>query len=511
MSDIQTEGNGNASFGITGSALGTQLQSLLTTGGIEPGADASYQLCKVIYLYHPLGAKMVEMPLNIAQSQQRDISIPEGPEDKVRKAFQDEWKSLNADKHIFNTMRLSRIYGISAIVYGAEGVPTDRPIKPQDLPGLNIYFNVLDPLNTSGSLVLNQNPNSPDFQKHTSIAVSGQAYHRSRACVVSNEEPIYIAYTTSAFGFVGRSVYQRALFPLKSFVQSMITDDLVTRKAGVLVAMIKQAGAFVDKVTMGLIAVKRNFLKEAETGNVLSIGHEDKIESLNLQNVDTAMTTARKNILENIAASASMPALILNNETFAGGFGEGTEDAKGVARYIEGIRSEMQPLYDFFDRIVQFRAWNPDFYKTIQAEFPEYKDVPYLTAFYQWVNSFEAAWPSLLIEPESELVKVDEARIKAIVTAAEVMLPVLDPDNKASMVQWIQDNFNEQKLLFKHEMSLDIEALRNYVPPEPTAEPKPLDQLSRSDSVNTMPAPILAPEGSAGVVPVKPGVKMAFK
>jgi len=65
-----------------------------------------------------------------------------------------------------------------------------------------------------------------------------------------------------------------------------------------------------------------------------------------------------------------MPAKILLQETFAEGFGEGTEDAKYVARFIDGIREEMAPLYNFFDMIVQRRAWTPDFYKLIQEDFP---------------------------------------------------------------------------------------------------------------------------------------------
>lgn len=488
----EEEGFGNASLGITGSTLGTALQSLLMAGSIEPGTEPSYQLCKTIYLSHPLGAKMVEVPLNIAQSQQREISIQTGPEDRVKQAFLSEWKKLGADKHIFNTMRLSRIYGISAIIYGAKDVPTDKPIPNTDLYKLNLYFNVLDPLNTAGSLVLNQTPNSPDFQKHTNIAVSGQPYHRSRSCVILNEEPIYISYTSSAFGFVGRSVFQRALFPLKSFVQSMITDDLVTKKAGVIVAKIKMPGSVGDRVIQGLIGLKRTILRQAQTGNVINVGSEDSVESLDLTNVDTAMTTARKNILENIAAAASMPALILNNETFAVGFGNGSEDAKGVARYIEGIRSEMEPLYDFFDTIVQYRAWNEDFYKTIQKDFPEYKNVDFTQAFYEWNNSFQASWPSLLIEPESELIKVEDSKMKALISAMEVLGPMLDPENKAEMIQWVVDNLNEDKMIFKHQLVIDIDALKNYVPPmqdmgnaeEEPAPPKPKPKdIERSDSI----------------------------
>jgi hypothetical protein len=461
-----TVGSGEFNFanvGVGSSNLGTQLQWMLMQGDIQPGSDPSYQLCKVIYLYHPLGAKMVEIPITLAQSMPREITIPNAPEDRIKEAFLEEWEHLGCDTHIFNTMRLSRIYGISSLIYGAEGVPTDRPIANRDLHKLNLYFNILDPLNTAGSLVMNQQPNAPDFLKHTSITVSGQPYHRSRSCVILNEEPIYISFTVSAFGFTGRSVYQRALFPLKSYVQSMLTNDLVTYKAGVIIAKIKQFGTVADKVMQGLLAVKRAFIQMAQTANVISIGHEDDIETMNLQNTDTAMTVARKNIIEDIAAAAMMPAILLNNETYAEGFGEGTEDSKAVASYIQGVRGQMKPLYNFFDSIVMYRAWNPEFYQTIQNEFPEYKDIPYIQAFQQWKNSFTATWPSLLIEPESKQVEVEEVKLRAMMSAVQVLLPELDPQNKASTIEWFVDNFNEQKNLYKVELNLDMEELNAFL------------------------------------------------
>ncbi|EMC4574413.1 hypothetical protein U2X23_003742 [Salmonella enterica] len=35
------------------------LSKILEGGSIEPGAQAGYELCKLIYLFHPLGGKMV--------------------------------------------------------------------------------------------------------------------------------------------------------------------------------------------------------------------------------------------------------------------------------------------------------------------------------------------------------------------------------------------------------------------------------------------------------------------
>ena len=482
-----------SSISVSGSTLGNALAQVMTCADLTPGDDLSYQTAKTIYLWHPLGAKMAESPVKMAQSQPREIAIPASPEDMVRKAFTDQWEKDGADAQIATLAVTARIYGVASIALLINGKENSDPLDLSKLAGEEISFNVLDPLNTAGSLVLNQDPNSLDFQKVVAITISGKKIHPSRAVVMMNEKPIYIAYTSSAFGYVGRSVYQRALFPLKSFVQSMITDDMIERKVGVLVAMIKAAGSIVDNIMTAMTGLKRNLLKEAETNNVLSIGHEDKIESLNLQNLDAPHALARKNILENIAAAADMPAKLLLQETFAEGFGEGTEDAKYIAGYVDGIRRWMRPAYQFFDSIVQARAWNEDFFKLVQEKFPdEYGKKTFNQAFYEWTNSFAAVWPSMLREPESELVKVDESKFKAVVALMEVMFPNIDPENKAIVMEWACDNFNENKKLFATPLNLDIDALKNYTPPAPEAapgmphEPKPFS-ASDSASVTALP------------------------
>ena len=330
-----------------GSRLNSSLYQLIMCDEIVPGDEPSYQICKTIYTQHPLGAKMAESPISMAQSQEREITIPNSPEDRVREAFLNERKALQADKHIFNAMRLCRSYGVSTLALIVKGAKTESAIDYKALPGLEIDFNEWDPLNTAGSIVLNQNPNDIDFQKKRSmVRVNGTSYHPSRTVVMLNEDPVYINYTVSAFGFVGRSVYQRALFPLKSFINSMITDDMVVRKAGLIIAKLKQAGSTISNLMASVTGQKRQLVKEAETDNVLSISATDNeaIETLNMQNLDGAFGMARKDILENIAVSADMPAMLLNQETFAEGFADGTEDAKAVARYIDRVRVQMQPV-----------------------------------------------------------------------------------------------------------------------------------------------------------------------
>ena len=464
--DTTEGGIGFAQF--SSSPLGSELTNLLFAQQIVPGSPPSYQLCKNIFTFHPLGAKMAQSPIDVAQSQEREITVPNAPE-RLVDAFKREWRALGkigADALIRNTMTLSRVYGIASLVIGDRKTKAGAPLEFDKLADADPFFNILDPLNTAGSLVLDQDPNSPDFQRPRSISVAGQEWHPSRCCVMMNEQPVYIEWSNSAFGFVGRSCYQRALFPLKSYIQSLITDDMVTKKIGLLVWKAKSPTSAINNRVMAMFGWKRAQLKDGVTGQVLQIGETEDVASLNFQNLEGAGKFTRDNILKNIATADGMPAVMLDQETFARGMAEGTEDAKTVARYIDRKRMEMQPIYTFCDRIVQHRAWSPAFYKSIQAEHAEYQNVPYQTAFYQWQNTFEARWPNLLVEPDSEKTKTDEVKFKSAVAIFEVLAPKLDPENLTAL-----DEINGRKELFSSPLVLDLDALREWQPKEPPPPP----------------------------------------
>jgi hypothetical protein len=450
----------NNGFSTIDTTPGNALQELLVAPDIVPGDIISYETCKQIYLYHPLGARITEGPVSLALSQKREVRIPDSPMEYCAEAFNDEWKSMGGDGLVHNLLTVSRIYGVASIALLVDGVKSNEPINFWDLPELDISFNILDPLNTAGSLVLNQNPNAMDFMKYSQIAVSGTLYHPSRSVTVTNEKPIYLGYTTSAFGFVGRSAYQRAFYPLKSYIKSLIADDLVETKVGVLVAKVKQPGNFVDNIMAWATAFKRSIVKEAETGNVINITPEEAIESLNMQNLEGPHVLARRNILENIANAVDMPVKLLTQESFAEGFGEGSEDAKAVARYMDRLRETMDPVFRFLDRIVMHRAWNLDFYKMLKRKYPEkYADIGYKEAFYEWANSYKAVWPSYLREPDSDQVKVDDTKMKAAISIYQILEFSFDPENKARLIQWICDAITTNKLLYSGPLVVDYKKL----------------------------------------------------
>ena len=459
---------------ITNTLLGGNLTQILEANDIVPGSQAGYDLCKCLWTFHPLGGKLVEKPIKLALSKPRVITIDAEPKEMLIKAFEDEWRKLGATNHIRDVMFLNRTYGASAIVMGSQDTPTTEPIDLWTLADKNIYFNQLDPLNLAGSIVTNQDPNSPDFQKPlTFVTAAGQPYHPSRSCVVFNGTPVYLQFQSSAFGYTGRSVFQRAVYPMKSFVQSMITDNLVTFKAGLLVAKMKPAGSIVNRLMQQAAGIKRTYLQEGSTGNVLSIDIDESIEAINLSNTDSAMTTARDNIIANIAAAADVPALLLKDEAFTQGFGEGSEDAKAIVQYIDGIRDDMASLFDFFDKIVMHRAWNKELFESIKSAYPdEYGSMSYEQAFYSWKNAFSPEWESLMEEPESEKVKVEEIKLKGITEILRTIMPVIDPQNRALAIQWAQDNLNEMPDMFQSTLQLDTEAIAEYEPPQGTLEPE---------------------------------------
>ena len=459
---------------VVDTRLSGELRTLLESDDLRPGDDVSYQLCKAIFIGHPLGAKMAETPIRLAQSQDREIQIPDSPESDVKNAFIDEWNRIDATRLILNLGTQARVYGIASITMGEKGPNgqvTGDPGAPVELKTLwqkDLFFNVLDPLNTAGSLVTSQDPNSSLYQKWGDLYVQGVRYHRSKSIVLMNEEPLYIAWTSSAFGFVGRSVYQRALFPLKSFVQTMITDDMVTRKAGLIVARMEQVGSIVDRIIKQMWGLKRSILKMARTDNVISVGKDEIIETLNMRNVNDSMDTSRNNIIKNTATAADMPAKLLTQESFVEGFGEGTQDAYAVAQYVDRVRIELRPVYEWFDIVVQYRAWSPEFYATIQKKYPkEYGDVPYVVAFYRWKNSFKAVWPPLIKEKPSEAADRDKVKLDALESLVEKLVPLLDPTNKAHLIQAVYDQLNQMEALFgAAKFELDAPSLLDHMATE---------------------------------------------
>lgn len=449
--------------GGEGSPLSAPLVQILMADEIQPGSDPSYELCRTIFTHHTLGGTLAAKPVTMAQDEPREVIVQDAP-DEVPRAFLTEWEQLGCDRAIHNLGTLSRVYGVSTLTVGCEEFKSDEPLPLDAIWDKQIWINVLDPLNTAGSLVLNLDPNAPDFLKPKDVTTQGSTYHKSRRCVLMNEHPVFLEYTTSAYGFVGRSVYQRALFPLKSFIRSMIANDMVQTKLGVLILKKKNIGSTTDGVMARVMNIFRGMLKSAQTNQVLSMGVEEDASTLNMQNVDGAGTYSRNNILKDIATACDMPAKLVANEELVEGFGEGTEDAKMIAGYVGTIRKWLQPAYAFLDNIVRHRAWNPEFCQVMRQKYPDrYGKSSDAQMFAEWKHSFTATWPDLV--KEDPKAKADKAKSKfdTLLSALQTLMGVADPENKAVLIQWAQDTINEAEELFPVKLDMDMDTLKEFL------------------------------------------------
>ncbi|WP_329909954.1 anti-CBASS protein Acb1 family protein [Serratia quinivorans] len=447
-------------------ALNSQLADFLMGEDIQPGSEAGYKMCKIIWEYHPLGGKMVEKPIEMAMFKPRIYNVSDDAEDRIVNAFIDTWVRLGITQKIKNLFFNARCYGAAAIGIGQDSVSSYKQITKMGLKEEDIFINIFDPLVAAGSMVTSQDPNTRDFQQPDKyLNIQGKKWHPSRTMKVFTGSQIYLSYQSSSMGFTGRSVFQRCLYPLRSYVNTMITNDLVSEKAGVLVAKTTQNSSVISGVLGMANKAKRGMIKAVKNKGVMNIGAGDSIESLNLQNIDGAMNSARSNIIADIAAGSDVPAAILKDEAFANGFGEGKEDSKSVAQYIDSVRQSIDPVITFFEEIVQYIAWNEDFYNSLKNEYPDIYTDDYYTTFFSWRASFEAKWPELQEESPEGRQDSESKLLEQTTKILETLYPRIDPENQAAVAQWLSDVINMMESYEGAPLVLDMDSLKSYRPP----------------------------------------------
>jgi hypothetical protein len=265
----------------------------------------------------------------------------------------------------------------------------------------------------------------------------------------------------------------------------MVADNLVMVKSGVLVAKIAQPGSIIDRVQQAAQNIRLNILKGARTGNTVSIKPDEAIESLDLHYLD--YQKQRQNILETIALSLDMPAQFLTSDALSQGFGEGEEDAKLIASYIDRVRLDMKNLYDFMDNIVMHVAWSPEYYETLKVR---NKGIPntYEEFFVSCKRSFKAIWPESLEPSKKERVEYQRISYESILQVFNALERVCEGDNKGNLVEWVVSNLNEMETLFPNKLEIDTaeiseQSLQGLLQPMGGVNEAGVQQKSRSEVV----------------------------
>ncbi|EGT3137583.1 DUF1073 domain-containing protein [Salmonella enterica subsp. enterica serovar Uganda] len=448
--------------------LSSELMQILDSDAIKPGTDVGYNTCKLLWQFHPLGGKLVEKPINMAMCKPRSYNVETDPDERVVRQFREVWERMCLNEKIKNLFYVSRCYGAAAIGVGTDGVTCKDPLPTFGLREDDVYINVWDPLNAAGSMVTDQNPNSRFFQQaNATLKIASKSWHPSRTLKIFNGTPIYLEYQNSTFGFTGRSVFQRVLYPMKSYIGTMVANNLVAKKAGVLVAKTEQNGSVASGIMAAATGKKRENVKISENEGVLSIGTKDDIESLNLQNIDKALSTARDNIISDISAGSDVPAILIKEEAFSNGFGEGKEDSKAISQYVDGVRQVIEPVMDYFERLVRYIAWNEDFYTSLKNDYPDIITEDYQTTFRMWEREFDAGWQELVEESPDKRRESDSKVVQQAGALFSIMAQQLDPENRAMAAEWLASVTNATETYGDSPMIIDKEALSKYQPPPP--------------------------------------------
>ncbi len=58
----------------------------------EPGTDIGYELCKLLWQFHPLGGKLVEKPILMAMCKPRQYNVETDLAERVVRRFQEVWE-----------------------------------------------------------------------------------------------------------------------------------------------------------------------------------------------------------------------------------------------------------------------------------------------------------------------------------------------------------------------------------------------------------------------------------
>ncbi|MBI0083573.1 MULTISPECIES: anti-CBASS protein Acb1 family protein [Commensalibacter] len=433
----------------------------------------SYGLCKSIYMYHPLGKRIIDLPIDLSIGQERIISVKhETKSDELIEQFIKVWNGYGFKNIIRRLATMSRLCGISALFLKVDGYNDHEPLPVNtNWADLKITPIVYDAMNIAGSASNNQDLMSENFLKVEDVLRSGMALAKDRSFILSNGDPLYNEFSTSAFGFTGRSVYQNCIHLLKAWLYVNNADAMVAKKCGLIIAKENDVGTATE-LTSRSLGIKRELLRAGSTNDVLSVGASTTIESLNLQNIDGSLDMARNHILEDIANASDIPTIILGQQRFTQGFGEGSEDTKHVGRFIESIREWERGAYQFIDNFVMRMAWNFDYLKALNKEngdiFKSKNDEEitieqYWQVFYSLKQSFSYSFPSFLTESESQIAEGDQKKLEMIVDVYDRVFPKVEADMQATLTNWLIDSVNNLRSLNKIKLNVDEDDLRQSI------------------------------------------------
>ena len=359
-------GNSNkaASTGDTGAGDSIYTQDEL----LGAYKDLSYEECRDIYRFWPLGKRVASALPNFAMSAGRKFIIKDAPPeviDKLEKTAQD----MGIEQIVNNTCIYARIYGLAFIYLANKNTP-DKPFLYKDILEPH-NFNILDPLAMGGSVRIDIDPTSPNFNKPVDYRIKGNLVHSKRIFYCTNDIPLYYKWNPSSYSWSGPSIYQNMTLLIRSWNRSIIAIQRMATKAASIIVKRKDI-SYDSGISLKALKYNLEMIRNMENDGIAGIRVGEEIEFFQLTGI------AEIDVIINKLHSALMMALndtpsgILLDKNLAQSMSDGDNDMKAIIIAVDKFRKDtLTPIYNFLDKFMLYKAFDSGFIKNIIKQYPD--------------------------------------------------------------------------------------------------------------------------------------------
>lgn len=393
-------GNSTSSSGDAGDASYTNSPLL---GAYR---DLTYEECRDIYRFWPLGKRIANALPGFAMSAQRRFVVKNAPQE-VNNKLQEAASELGLDESVKQCAVYARVFGLSSI-YVASEVGGGEALTYKDIQEHGFALNVLDPLAMGGSIQVDNDPLSPTFNQPVALRIRGQKIHSARIKVVYNDIPLYYKFNPSSFAFSGPSIYQNMTLLIRAWNRAVVALQRIATKAASLIKTSKETANITG---LALTAARKNLelIRSMENDGIASIRSGDTIEFFQLSGVQEVDTILQQLNTALMMALSDTPSGILLDKNLSVGLNDGSEDMKAILMAVDNFRVHvLKPLYVFVDKFLCYKAWDVDFVKEMIEEFPDlYRGKSANEVLAGWMKDYSFEWGELY--PQSDNEKTDTA------------------------------------------------------------------------------------------------------
>lgn len=366
--------------------------------------DLTYEECRDIYRYWPLGKRVATALPNFAMSSGRTFSVKENLPEVVR-ALEEAESALKIPQVVNKAAIYSRVYGLSFVYVASDSseCPPDKPLSKEEFLHSSCRFNVLDPLSAGGSIQIDNDSLSPTFGLPIYLKVKGKTVSPSRLHLCFNDIPLYYKFNPSSFSFGGPSIYQNMTLLIRSWNRTVLSLQRLATKAASIVVKRKDGsgitGAQVQALNKNLTAIR-----SMENDGILSmrVGEEVEFFALNgLSEIDSICNRLNSMLM---MALSDTPSGILLDKNLSTGLADGDNDMKAIIIATDRFRKDiLKPIYNFLDKFLCYKAFTPELISEIKEKYPElYRDKSDESILTELLDSYSFEFNELYPQSENE-------------------------------------------------------------------------------------------------------------